>query len=130
LSEFAKAIRAADTAETHADLLAGMFTLVIDRADLIAIAEENLKLPRDHAATLLTDNCIQDWRNVIRAIRLPTLVVAGEASVHPLESQRWIADAIAGAQLEIIPADRGGSHFMFYENPKLFNAAVIRFLTA
>lgn len=43
-----------------------MFTDTIDEAVLLAVARESLKLPRGHAVTLLEDNVIQDWTDVIR----------------------------------------------------------------
>jgi non-heme chloroperoxidase len=46
----------------------------------------------------------------------------------PTECQRWIADAIPGAQFAAIPADEGGSHFAFWENPERFSAIVGEFL--
>ena len=46
----------------------------------------------------------------------------------PIESQRWIADAISGGQLATIPADEGGSHFAFWENPERFSEIVSSFL--
>ena len=130
LSGLQQTVLACDVPETHADLLRGMFTPAIGEVDLLAIAAENLKFPREYAATLIGDNCVQDWRNVIPRISVPTLVFAGEASQHPMASQQWLAETIPDARLEVIPADEGGSHFMFYENPRRFNDAVIAFLSA
>ena len=61
---------------------------------------------------------------MIPTIRLPTLVVGGRASIFPAHTQEWIAEQIPGAECLIFAADEGGSHFMFYENPAKFNAAV------
>lgn len=58
----------------------------------------------------------------------PTLVVHGMGSMIPIESQRWIADAIAGGQFATIPADEGGSHFVFWENAERFSEIVGNFL--
>ena len=38
------------------------------------IAAENLKMPREAAAELLFDHCLNDWRDVIMSTRLPALV--------------------------------------------------------
>lgn len=128
LSGFVTKVRESDRPETVAEILRPMFTNATSEAELLDIARENLKLPRNHAAELLADNVIQDWRSVIEQIRHPTLVFGGAGSVHPAKCQRWIADAIPGAELDIVPADAGGSHFLFYENPTRFNAHVVRFL--
>ena len=130
LAQFADNIRQADTASAHAEIMRPMFTPSFPEETLLAVARDNLKLPRRHAATLIEDNCIQDWRSTIKAIRSEVLVIAAEASPHPLQSQRWIASQIPGSQLEVLPAREGGSHFAFLENPDRFNAPVVRFLAA
>ena len=53
-----------------------------------------------------------------------------EASIFSAASQRWIAEVVPGAEIDIFEADQGGSHFMFHENPGRFNARVSAFLTA
>lgn len=99
-----------------------------DRADWAL--EQNLKMPRPYAAHLLINHCVQDWRDVIPTLRLPTLVFAGEASFFVPASQKWIADQIPGARLEVFGADQGGGHFMFMENAPRFNKLVREFMTS
>jgi pimeloyl-ACP methyl ester carboxylesterase len=79
-------------------------------------------------AALWYDQCTSDWRDLIPMISRPTLVVHGLGSMIPIESQRWIADAISGGQFATIPADDGGSHFAFWENPERFSEIVSNFL--
>ncbi|MDA0229232.1 MAG: alpha/beta hydrolase [Proteobacteria bacterium] len=126
-AQYHKVLTATD-AEATADLLAGMFTAGVARDDLLWIAAENLKLPRIHAANLVYHHAMIDWRDVVRAIRLPTLVVGGHASIFPAHTQEWIAEQIPGAECVIFGASEGGSHFMFYENPAKFNTVVNAFL--
>jgi non-heme chloroperoxidase len=90
--------------------------------------ECNRKMPRPLAAALMRQHAPIDWRDVIRRIRLPSLVVGAEASLAPASSIRWIAEQIPGAILEIFGANEGGSHFMFAENPEKFNRMVLDFL--
>lgn len=130
LADFKRLVLAAVRPEGVANILRPMFTDAIDEKALLDIARENLKLPRDRAATLLEDNIIQNWTGVFPTIRQPTLVISGGGSHIPTSSQRWIADTIPTAELAVIPDDRGGRHFMFFENPKDFNAHIVRFLTA
>jgi pimeloyl-ACP methyl ester carboxylesterase len=126
-AQYQMVLRATD-ADATADLLAGMFTEGVTRDDLLWVAAENLKMPRIHAANLAYHHAIIDWRDVIPTIRLPTLVVGGRASIFPAHTQEWIAERIPGAECVIFAAEEGGSHFMFYENPAKFNAAVNAFL--
>lgn len=69
-----------------------------------------------------------DWRDLIPIITVPTIVVHGLGSMIPLECQQWIAASIPGARLATIPAEDGGSHFAFWENPERFSEIVARFL--
>jgi pimeloyl-ACP methyl ester carboxylesterase len=110
--------------------LAAMFTPGFDPETFAFVVAENLKMPRLYAADLLFDHLHNDWRDAIVRITLPTLVIGGDASIFSAASQRWIADQIPGAAVDIVPADEGGSHFMFLENPARFNARVIEFLAA
>jgi non-heme chloroperoxidase len=90
--------------------------------------ECNRQMPRPLAAALMRQHAPVDWRDVIRRIRLPSLVVGAEASLAPASSIRWIAEQIPGSVLEIFGPDEGGSHFMFAENPEKFNRVVLDFL--
>ncbi len=128
LSGFEAAVVASPTAAGTKELLRGMFTASVPEVDLDWIAAQNIALPRAHAAHLLHDHCVLDWRSQIAMVDNPTLVVGGEASIFPATSQRWIAARIPGAEVEIFGAAEGGSHFMFWENPARFNARVGAFL--
>jgi len=128
LAAYTAAIEQATTEEAAAALIRRMFTKDFPEARLLEVARENLALPRPYAAELMADNVLQDWHSVCRTIRNPTLVIGGEASHHPVESLHWLAQTIPGAQLDIVPAAEGGSHFCFYENPRRFEARVVGFL--
>ena len=110
------------------EFVRGFFTPDFPEQSLPFIAEENFKFPRHLAAQLLRDAAFGDWRDVIKRIKCPTLVVGGEASMFTGDSQRWIASQIPNAEVEIFPASEGGSHFMFVENQDRFNSKVLAFL--
>ena len=128
VDEFAAAVNDSTDLASTVELLKGLFNPCFPEDSLRMVAEENLKLPRDHASELLRDTAFGDWRDVIERIELPTLVVGGEASMFPSASQRWISSKIPGSRLEMFTEAEGGSHFMFLENPDLFNAKVLSFL--
>jgi pimeloyl-ACP methyl ester carboxylesterase len=125
---FAGTVRSTLTIEGTVEILRGMFTPAMPEDDLHWIAEENLKMPRSAAADLLFDHCLNDWRDVIEATRLPTLVVGGRKSIFSAESQEWIASVNPNARSVIFDVDEGGGHFMFFENPGRFNREVASFL--
>ncbi|WP_437309242.1 alpha/beta fold hydrolase [Sorangium sp. So ce388] len=128
LYDTAAALRGPDGLATTQGLVASLFSPGYPADKLAAVIEENLKLPREHAATLLVNQASQDWRDVIPRIDVPTLVVGGEASIFSPISQQWVADQIPGAELIIFSAEEGGSHFMWLENPEKFNEDVLGFL--
>jgi pimeloyl-ACP methyl ester carboxylesterase len=67
-----------------------------------------------------------DRRGDLGKIRVPTLVLVGEDDVitSPAET-RELAAAIPRARLEVIPS---AGHLAPYENPRVANAAILRFL--
>lgn len=68
-----------------------------------------------------------DSRDVLSGIRVPTLVVVGDAdSITPPEDAQRMSKAIPGAKLVTI---RGAAHLSNFEQPRQFNEAVAAFLT-
>ena len=126
---FCDAVRATETVEGTMEILRGMFTPGLPEKELHWIASENLKMPRAAAADLLFDHCLNDWRDVIINARLPALVLGGRKSIFSAESQEWIASVNPNARASIYEEHEGGSHFMFFENPRRFNAEVSAFLS-
>jgi pimeloyl-ACP methyl ester carboxylesterase len=106
------------------------FTPTVSPNTVEWVINENLQFPRHLAARLLVDLYAQDWRDVLPRITLPTLVVGGEASLFNPQSQRWNANQIPQARLEMFAAEEGGSHFMWLENPQHFNALLREFIQA
>lgn len=98
----------ATTPETAMKLVRSMCTDRISEDDLSWIAAESLKMSRRHAADLLHDHALLDWRDQISRITNPTLVIGAEASIFPAQSQRWIGAQIAGAEVEIFEAMMAG----------------------
>jgi pimeloyl-ACP methyl ester carboxylesterase len=92
------------------------------------LLQNALKGSFDYARTLNYDHWLNDWRETIPGIRLPTLVVSGRASPIPWKSQEWIHRKIVGSQLVIFEEEEGGKHFMFLENPQRFNRVLMEFL--
>ena len=113
---------------TTKQLFNGTFTKAMPEAEKSRIIESSLKLPRQHAASLLYNHCVQDWRDVIPRIDVPTLIVGGRVSIFPWQSQEWIHRQIPGSQLEIFEEEEGGNHFMFLEQAQKFNRIVSGFI--
>lgn len=78
---------------------------------------------------LVREHLTRDWRDVVEAIRVPTLILMGAGS-HFAAQELWdyLQGAIPGSRLEIVPAEQGGSHMIHRENPAGFNQLVLSFL--
>jgi non-heme chloroperoxidase len=122
------ALAGPDGVETTKKFIGGMVTNAMSASDLHWMIERNLRFPRQHAATLLYNHSTQDWRDVIRRINLPTLIVGGRTSVVPWKSQAWIQAQIPGSRLEIFEENEGGQHFMFIEGAEKFNKILREFI--
>ena len=122
------ALAGPDGVATTKGFVGGMVTSAMPADTLAWMIEENLKLPRGHAATLIYNHCHQDWRDVIPRIDVPCLFIGGRVSLVPWKSVAWAASQVKGARLEIFEEAEGGQHFMFEENPAKFNRMVADFL--
>jgi pimeloyl-ACP methyl ester carboxylesterase len=91
-----------------------------DRRQIEQLVTWGMRVDAQYGTALLLDHAQRDWRPQIAAITLPTLAVAGRASIVPWAGSQWIADTIPGARLEIVEADEGGSHLLTLRNPDHF----------
>ncbi len=124
----AAGLRGADAISTSESIVGMLHTPALSADDRAWLVEQNLLLPRQHAATLHLDHYGNDWRDVLPRISVPTLVIGGAASFFDARVAQWVAAQIPGAQHRVFSAAEGGSHLMFWENPTLFNAVVREFL--
>lgn len=123
-------LRGLDAQAVTEGLIGGMFTPATPAEEVAWAVERNIALPRPQAGTLLIDHAYQDWRDLLPRITVPTLVIGGAASLFPPAGVEWVATQIPDAQVRIFTADERGSHFMFWENPDLFNTTVRTFIDA
>ena len=114
--------------QLRSGFVAGMVTKTIPPDLLQWILDENSKTPLPVAAALLLSHCTNDWRDVLRRIDRPTLVICGSVSHVGTQSQRFVHESIPGSKFHEFPADQGGAHFPFLEAPEAFNTVVERFL--
>ena len=67
-----------------------------------------------------------DWREQLRALRVPTLVIHGEWDPLPVSVARDTASLIPDTRLAVIP---GSGHMPFWEAPERFFGLVEAFLS-
>lgn len=110
--------------------LVSMLSPDIGADDVEWLYRENLRMPAAWGARLLFDHIMQDWRDVLPGIDVPTLVIGGAVSHVSTASQAWTADRIPGAELRVFTRAEGGSHFPFFENAASFAPVLLDFLAA
>jgi non-heme chloroperoxidase len=122
-------LRGTDPVGTTRSIVDMMHTAAMSADEVEWIVEQNLLLPREHAATLHLDHYGNDWRDVLPRITVPTLVIGGEVSIFSPGVAQWVAAQIPGAQLRTFSEAESGSHLLFRENAELFNTVVRDFLS-
>jgi non-heme chloroperoxidase len=116
--------------QTVRTIVAGMLTPAAPPALKERVVAWGLRVDGSFAASLLRNHAHQDWRRQIGLIEIPTLIVAGRASVVPCTAAEWIAHKVHGARLEIFEPDEGGSHLLVLENPARFTRLLSEFVLA
>ena len=107
-----------------------MFSPEVPEADLEWALAQNAKMSDKNAAQLLINHAFADWRDVLPRINIPSLVLSGDISVNNASGIAWAATQIPGAKSRTFTAEEKGSHFVFWENPDLFNKVIEDFVTA
>lgn len=130
LFEFIAGLREPDGERMRRNFLITVTSDGIGGDELEWMAEQDAAFPRRHAADLIFNNAVQDWRDLIPGIRRPTLVIAGDSVNVPVRSQRWIHEQIPDSALAVVRGRGGGTHFPFLESPDEFNGQVEGFLAA
>ncbi|MGP4087369.1 alpha/beta fold hydrolase [Streptomyces sp. KR55] len=130
LLELGAALAGPDGDKVRNDFVRSMFSGDPDPGILGFVAEQIKSTPAYAGVPLLYDHCAQDWRDVLRRVDVPTLVIGCEGSHVSPVSQKFIAEQIPDAQLHVFPSSVANSHFPFLENPLAFNTVADTFLSA
>ena len=118
LFEFRDGLRGPDGERLRRGFLESVTSDGIEGDLLEWMAEQNAAFPRKHAAELIFNNAVPDWRDLIPTIRRPTLVISGDSVNVPLRSQQWVHDQIPDSELAIVRGRHGGTHFPFPREPR------------
>ena len=89
---------------------------------LLSLVDEGARAKKELLGLMVREPHIP--LSMLRRLRVPTLVIAGDRDMIREAHTRAIAGAIPGAKLEILP----GGHFIANQNSAAFNAAVEAFL--
>jgi pimeloyl-ACP methyl ester carboxylesterase len=125
---FVQGLLGDDSGTLRREFLRSMLLPDVSDADFDWLLAQNLKLRMPFGARLVLDHVMQDWRDVLPRIDVPTLVTGGRLShVNPL-SQEWIARQIPGARFHVFTPEEGGDHFPFFQAPKAFATVFMPFI--
>ncbi len=100
------------------------------RPDIVAHVEAMMARQHPDAISAASLGMAQrpDRTAVLRAVKVPTLIITGEVDeLMPLPTSRAMADAIPGAHLVVLP---NVGHLSNVEAPELFNTTVRDFLSS
>lgn len=115
-----------DRAAFLAGLIPQMFHNEQSAEDLAWMTEESSKLSIGATASILFDQCVQDYRDVLKTIDVPTLICWGRHDqLLPVSGASHLHQHIAGSQLEIF--ERSG-HCPFIEESTAFNEVIDAFM--
>ena len=128
VSLYNTAIALVDSLPAKETLLKSMFTDKVSSKDMAWIAGENYKMPRKFARNLLINHAMNDWRELIKTINIPSLLIGGEVSIFPYQAVKWNSEQIPGSVFVLFTKQDRGSRFMFVENPERFNRLICNFL--
>ena len=99
----------------------------IDPATLARLVGETRRCDPAAVRALLVDALAVDWRERLRRITVPTLLVHGARSqVYPGDVGRWLQATMPAARLAVL-ADSG--HLPFVEEPDSFTDLVAAFIS-
>ena len=115
---------AADQSNFTLGFLHACFYQQPSQQELNWMLADMLQTPTRAAIALLTEHSIQDWRDVLPAIQLPVLVIAGKHSPFPYQSGAYIAEHVGNGQFLLFEES---GHCPFYEQSEKFNDALITF---
>lgn len=68
-----------------------------------------------------------DYRDALRKVDVPTLIIHGDADLVPVSASESYADVLPGARLEVV---EGAGHFLLDEKPDAFSKLVREFVTS
>lgn len=106
--------------------LPNMFKESIDQSQLQWMLFENLKLSSNTAAAILIDQSTRDYREFIKTINTPTLLLWGrDEKCISLKDATYLNQNIKNSTLEIF---ENSGHCPFLEEPQRFNQSIIEFI--
>ncbi|WIX75085.1 alpha/beta hydrolase [Amycolatopsis carbonis] len=109
-------------------LLPAFFAAALSPEDREATLAEMRRCDQAAMALASWDFIIQDYRDVLALIKVPTLVVTGADDVAvPAGNAPYLHEHITGSRLEIIEK---AAHCPFLEQPDQFDAVLRKFLDA
>jgi non-heme chloroperoxidase len=111
-----------------ADFVPDMFHNAQAQEDLDWMISESSKLPAGPLSAILFDQTVQDYRDVLPTVDVPTLICWGEHDqLLPVSGASYMHEHIAGSRLEVFG---NSGHCPFLEEADRFNQVVQDFLDA
>ena len=97
--------------------------------DLAWMLDESMLMPATIASAVLFAQTMQDYRNKLSKINVPTLVISGgaEGKLLPIDSVKFVHNKINGSQFTVY---ENSNHCPFLEETDRFNNDIIKFINS
>lgn len=84
--------------------------------------------PHEYMGPVLLDHFVQDWRDVLPRIEIPTWIVATRFSpISEIEAMEWMAAEVQDGYVTVF--EQSG-HYPMMNEPEAFNRELLQFLAS
>lgn len=127
--QFAASLRGTGQRDVIEGLVRRMMSPSMPAAEIDWFTQQSLLVPFHIAASLFIATRFDEWRDFLKTITCPTLVIAAENSMMPVATMQAVTDIIPNATFKEFTGPTA-SHFMFWEQAEDFNQTLRKFIAS
>lgn len=97
--------------------------------ELEMMMREHYRYQSEPFGRLLANHYMTDWRDIVKILRMPTLVITGD-NTHALNAActAWYREHLKNGEIVVFSKEEYGNHIMMANSPEKFNSTVLAFL--
>ena len=124
-----KAFAADEYWPTSASSLADSFEKGNHVMELEGIMRQRFEYRAEPLARLLVNHYMTDWRDILKILTVPTMVITGETT-HAMNAEctEWMRQNLQNGEIVVFTKEEKGNHILMANSPEKFNRTVIEFL--
>ncbi len=118
-----------DREKVFRNFISMLFSELPAEEDFEWMLQECMRIPATIASSVLFDQTMQDYRDSLYKVNVPTLVISGgiEGKLLPIESIKYVHENIRNSKFSIF---ENSNHCPFYEETERFNKEVELFVNS